>query len=274
VANHRPLPTSLSAPRLAELSEHGDGNDRAFVDALLRMEWARNRDPGHRAKLAELHATLQANALRSHAALRQQITEGRLRARGLRRQLDAVSRFERDHFIEEVLGIAYPPLEERALVTSEHMTYAPSGYDEIVHAFELTQLGPGDSFLDLGSGLGKVVVLAALLTGAKSSGVECDSQLCELGRAAAIDLGVPSVQLRVGDAREVSSADTDVVFMYLPFGGDVLARVMDRLLEDGRRPRARARRRFLCTGPLDLARHPDLEPVGAAKSWLHVYGWR
>jgi protein-L-isoaspartate O-methyltransferase len=274
VANPRPLPTSLSAPGLAELIEHGDGSDRAFVDAVLRMEWARNQDPGYRAKLAELHAALQANALRSHAALRQEITQGRVRASGLRRQFDDVSRFERDHFVEEVLGIAYPPLEERALVTSEHMTYSPSGYDEIVHAFELTQLGPGDRFLDLGSGLGKVVMLAALLTGAQSAGVECDSQLCERGRAAAAELAVPRVQVRLGDARETSSANADVVFMYLPFGGDALARVMDRLLADGRRPRTRARRRFLCTGPLDPARYPELVLVGAAKYWLHVYGWR
>jgi len=265
---------SLAAEALAELIERGDGSDRAFVDALVRLEWARSQDAGQRAQLGQLHVALQSAARRAHAPLRQQICAGQLRGAALRRRFDGVPLFERDHFVEEVLGIAYPPLEERALLTSEHMTYAPSGYDEIVHAFELTRLGPGDRFLDLGSGLGKVVLLAALLTGAESSGVECDTLLCELARTAAADLNLASAQLRAGDAREVSSADADVVFMYLPFAGDVLALVMERLLEDGRRRPARHRPRFLCTGALDTVRYRELAPVGAAKSWLNVYVWR
>jgi protein-L-isoaspartate O-methyltransferase len=259
---------------LAELIEQGNGGDRAFVDALVRMEWSRSNDAGQRAELYGLHAGLQTAALRRHADLREQIAQGRLRGVALGRLFEEAPLLERDHFVEEVLGIAYPPLEEQALVTSEHMTYAPSGYDEIAHALALTQLGPGDRFLDLGSGLGKVVMLAALLTGAESAGVECDARLCELGRTAAVALGLSNVQLLPGDAREVSSADADVVFMYQPFAGEALARVMQCLLEDGRQPRARARQRFLCTGPLDTTRYSDLVPVGAAKSWLNVYVWR
>lgn len=274
VSKPRKFPMSLGPEAMAELIERGDGRDRAFVDALIRIEWLRSNDSTLRAQLFELHAGLQSAALRTHAAVRRQIAEGRLRGGALRAVFDQLPRLERDHFVEEVLGIAYPPLEEPALVTSEHMTYAPSGYDEIVHALELTQLGAGDRFLDLGSGLGKVVMLAALLTGAESSGVECDHQLCELGRNAAAALGVPGVQLRPGDAREARGADADVVFMYLPFAGAGLARVMEGLRQDSRRPRARPRQRFLCTGPLDLARHPKVTPVGAAKSWLNVYAWR
>lgn len=272
MAKPRQLPTSLGSEALAELIERGNGSDRAFVDAIVRMEWARSPDAGQRAELAKLHAALRGAARRSHADLRQKIAQGRLRAGTLRQLFDEVPRFERDHFVEEVLGIAYPPLEEPALLTSEHMTYAPSGYEEIVHAFDLTRLGPGRRLLDLGSGLGKVVVLAALLTGAESSGVECDARLCEQGMAAAIDVGAPSVRLRPGDARDASSADADVVFMYLPFAGEALARVMERLRADAQRTAVRPR--FLCTGPVDLARYPELEAVGAAKSWLNVYIWR
>jgi hypothetical protein len=269
-----PAEVTLGSEALRELIEGGDGSDRAFVDALLRLKWARSQDAGQRAELGQLHAMLQAAALRKHAPLRRDISAGRMWGGALRRLFDGVPRFERDHFIEEVLGIAYPPLEERALRTSEHMSYAPSGYDEIEYAFDLTQLGPGDRFLDLGSGLGKVVLLAALLTGANSSGVECDTQLCELGRTAAMALGVPGTQLLAGDAREVSSTDADVVFMYLPFAGVALNRVMECLLADGRRSGARRRPRFLCTGALDTVRYPELAPVGTAKSWLNVYAWR
>lgn len=274
VAKPGQLPMSLAPEALAELIQRGDGRDRAFVDALVRMRWARSQDAGQRAELGQLHVALQAAALRSHALLRQQISEGRMRGGALRGLFDGMPLFERDHFVEEVLGIAYPPLEEPALRTSEHMTYAPSGYDEIVHAFELTQLGSGDRFLDLGSGLGKVVLLAALLTGAESAGVECDTQLCELGRTAAVTLNVSSAQLLAGDARAVSTKDADVVFMYLPFAGEVLVRVMERVLSDVHQPRARDRPRYLCTGPLDPRQYPQLAPVGAGRSWLNVYAWR
>jgi|GEM_PF-2292953 len=263
-----------SPEALAELIERGDVGDRAFVDALIRMEWSRRDDLAQRAELCELHGALQAAARSAHADLREQIAQGRLRGAALGRRFDEVPRFERDHFVEEALGIAYPPLEQPALVTSEHMTYAPSGYDEIAHALAVTELGPGDRFLDLGSGLGKVVMLAALLTGCESWGVECDARLCELGQAAAVGVGLGHVQLQQGDAQEASSAEADVVFMYLPFAGETLTRVMARLLEEGRRPRPRARQRFLCTGPVDTARYSDLVAVGAARSWLNVYAWR
>ena len=166
-----------------------------------------------------------------------------------------------------MLGIAYPPLDEGAPGT-DLMSYAPSGYDEIVYAFEQSGLGASHRFLDLGAGLGKVVMLAELLTGAASVGVEYDSQLCELGRDACRELGLQNVSLRVQDARELDSVDADVVFMYLPFSGEVLGAVMARLLATPARPR------YFCTGALELQRYPELSPVGSPQSWLNVYARR
>src|SRR5690349_18870443 len=147
---------------LRALVPRGDGRDRAFVDAMVRMEWSRTSDPGRRGELGELLAAVRAASLRSHAALRTRIAEGTLRGAALRACFEAAPLFDRDHFVEEVLGIAYPPLEEPAL-GPEQIPYAPSGYDEIVHAIAVTSLGPADRFLDLGSGTGKAVMLAALL---------------------------------------------------------------------------------------------------------------
>src|SRR5258708_210053 len=93
----------------------GDGRDRAFVDAMIRMEWARTTDAGTRARLYDLHVAVREAALRSHGALRSKIATGALRGADLRRQLEAAPPLERDHFVEEVLGIAYPPLDEPAL---------------------------------------------------------------------------------------------------------------------------------------------------------------
>jgi protein-L-isoaspartate O-methyltransferase len=265
-------PGTLSPQALRDLIERGDGRDRAFADAIVRMAWSRSADPAHCAELGLLHAMVRAASQRDHAELRASIAQGELRGPVLRERLDAVPPLERDHFVEEVLGIAYPPLEQPALST-DLMSYAPSGYDEIVHAFDASGLGPSDRFLDLGAGLGKVVMLAALLTGAKSTGIERDGVLCELGEAARRELGLGGVRLERGDARQAQSAEADVIFMYLPFTGEVLATVMARLLTDAQRSVGRARRRFLCTGPLDLQRYPALVPAGAPKSWLNVYAF-
>src|SRR5262249_15355086 len=152
------------------------GSSRAFVDSITRMRWSRTSDPHERSRLVELLDQVRRASLRSHAALRARIAAGTLRGAVLRKYFDDIPIFERDHFVEEVLGIAYPPLDEPAPLP-ELMGYCPSGYEEIIHAFDLSRLGPGDHLLDIGSGAGKVVMLAALLAGAKSSGVDHNASL-------------------------------------------------------------------------------------------------
>jgi hypothetical protein len=273
VAETRLSPAPPSLAELAELIERGDGADRAFVDAMLRLSWSRTTQAEQRGELSRLHEALSRAALACHAPVRAQIAAGTLRGPALRRHFEAVPAPQRDHFVEEVLGVAYPPLEERPLLTSEHMPYAPSGYEEITHAFDLSELGPSAQLLDLGSGMGKVVMLATLLTGAKSVGVEVDDVLCARAQQASEALGVGAVLL-ARDAREVDTLQADVVFLYLPFAGAVLTRVLRRLSDDARRRPAGAQRRFLCTGPLAATQHPELRPVGPARAWLQVYAWR
>jgi protein-L-isoaspartate O-methyltransferase len=258
---------------LRALLERDDGRDRAFVDAMIRMGWSRTSDPEEQAELTNLHEAVRSASARGHAALRAEIATGTLRGAALRKHFDDIPVFERDHYVEEVLGIAYPPLDEPEL-GPELTPYAPSGYDEIVHALDVTRLGPGDRFLDIGSGTGKAVMLAALLTSATSSGVECNPSLTALAEKASDELGLEGARFDHGDARDAAIEDADVVFMYLPFTGNVLATVMARLMESGRRYPPRARGRFLCAGSLDLRRYRDLASAGPAKSWLHIYAWR
>jgi hypothetical protein len=258
---------------LRALIDRGDGSDRAFVDAMIRMGWARTSDPRERAALEELHLELATAALRSHSDLRAEIAKGALRGPALRRHFDETPLFERDHHVEEVLGIAYPPLEE-PIVAREALAYTPSGYDEIVHAFDVTGLTAGDRFLDIGSGMGKVVMLAELLTGATSAGVECDGGLNEIAAKASHELGLWQARYHHGDARDLPVGDPDVVFMYLPFTGGVLATVLERLMENARHRPPQTRRRFLCAGRLDTRRYQALVVAGPPRSWLNVYAWR
>lgn len=266
---------ALTHDAMRDLLERGDGADRAYVDAMIRMGWARTADPSERAVLEALHGALLHAASLGHEALRGRIRAGALRGPALRAHFDAVPSEARDLYVEEVLGIAYPPLEEQAPSEPELVAYQPSGYDEIVHAFDAAQLAPGDRFVDLGSGLGKAVLLAALLTGAESSGLERDAVLHRLAERAARDLGLGAEHARFeeGDARTAPIAEADLFFMYLPFTGAVLARVLERLVDRLRRSEPRSRRRFVCGGALAESHYPELALAAPPRSWLHVYAW-
>lgn len=233
------------------------------------MEWARTADVGERAPLLELHGALRAASLEAHAAVREEIRAGHLRGKALRACFDRHPLDERDHFVEEVLGVAYPPLEEEDRVEPDPdvRAYTPSGYDEVSYAFDAMDLGPSHHVFDVGSGAGKAILLAALLCGSRASGLEKNRALHDLAARSATELGIESHARSVlGDLRTEAIAmadEADVLFMYLPFTGATLTGVLDRLLS---RPR-----RFLCAGAADLGRYPQLEVVAPARSWLHVY---
>jgi len=242
--------------------------DRAYADAMIRMRWLRTTDPRAQDELRAQHLELVNQALAHHGELRSDIAEGRVRGSALRKRFEDVPALERDHFVEEVFGIAYPPLElEGAKAIPETVAYTPSGYEEIVHAFDQVKLGPSDHVFDIGSGLGKAPLLATLLYGARSSGLELDRTLHDHAVLAARALEV-DLNLRCGDALtdiDTHDDDANVVFMYIPFTGSILADVMSRLMQK--------RRSFLICAALDLRAYPDLEIAGPAMSWLHVYKW-
>jgi hypothetical protein len=237
----------LHVDELRALIERGTAADRAFADGVIRMK---------RGPLADLHSLLAGAADRAHAELRARIRDG-LRGKELRAIFDGAD----DHFVEEVLGIAYPPLEETT-PGPEQIPYLPSGYDEIMYAFETTKLGATDAVVDIGSGLGKAVMLAELLCGATSAGLEVDGVLHAHALRAAADLGLRA-SFSSGDARTAPLPRADVVFMYFPFTGTVLEAVMTRVMALGAK--------FVCAGSLNLTRYSTLRPVGAPQSWLQIY---
>jgi ubiquinone/menaquinone biosynthesis C-methylase UbiE len=68
-----------------------------------------------------------------------------------------------------------------------------------------------------------------LLSGARARGIELEPAYCEYARRSAAGLNVSGVEFIQADAREAPFADGTVFFLYTPFRGALLQRVLERL---------------------------------------------
>ncbi len=163
-------------------------------------------------------------------ALRRLCTEGwaALTARGWRRLVDgareASLRVETGGSIESKWFSDNP----------DHFGYQPISYGCCIKALDRAAVADQDVFLDFGCGKGRAVVLAAQRPFRTVWGVE----LCgELARAAGENVRRAGKRLRCQDVRIVNQdatqfripRDVNVVFLYNPFAGDVLRRVLGNL---------------------------------------------
>ena len=98
-------------------------------------------------------------------------------------------------------------------------------------AVEFLGLNPADyTFVDLGSGKGRMLILAAELGFRQAIGVEFAPELVEIARANAAKLDLQQVSTWPGDAAEYAFPEGDLVlYMYNPFGGPVMEAVVGRL---------------------------------------------
>ena len=110
--------------------------------------------------------------------------------------------------------------------SAEMVAYQPAPGRIILALLE--QLRPGDVFYDLGSGLGRVVIAAALLAAVRAKGIEFQPSFCEYAARAAAVVKAEAEFIAM-DAREAAFADGDVFFLYTPFRGALLQNVLTRL---------------------------------------------
>jgi len=127
---------------------------------------------------------------------------------------------EREQWLEEPL--VHPDLSEIASDTVETDTaekdapFVPTPRDVVVRMLEVADVGEKDVVYDLGSGDGRIPILAAEQFGARGIGVEIDSQLVAQSRAKARDAGVQDrVEFRRGDLFKTDLSDATVVALYL-----------------------------------------------------------
>jgi SAM-dependent methyltransferase len=98
----------------------------------------------------------------------------------------------------------------------EEVPFITSPDNVTLEMLRLANVGPGDHVIDLGSGDGRIVILAAKRFGATGLGVEIDPQLVERSLRSARDAGVAErVQFRVQDLFETDLSKASVITMYL-----------------------------------------------------------
>jgi len=124
---------------------------------------------------------------------------------------------------------------------------------ELVDRVPLTRC---DRFVDIGSGLGQVVLLVHLLTGVEAAGLEVVPAYVERARDEAERLGVDGVTFSEGDARSADLCGGTVYFLFSPFRGQMLKTVLNRVRQE-----ARTRRLTICSFG------PCTEQI-AGESWL------
>ena len=186
----------------------------------------------------------------------------------LARAIAAEAPVDRDRFVDRLLGLEDRPAHDEPCVGDdpELIRCVASGVSAVADAVLMAGVGPDDTFLDLGAGCGRVAMLVHLLTGARSVGIEIQPGLVDFGRRRAEALGLDGVDLRRGDAREDALPEATVVYLYLPFVGRSLARVVARLEE-----RARRAPLIVCALGVELRREAWLRPVDDTSLWMTVH---
>lgn len=175
------------------------------------------------------------------ARVRRQITSRRLSGAALRRLFDRYTSYEPQSTAH--LHLSFDPLDvliagifhEGATPRPTHplgnelIAFQPSPVSTILELIDRTEIGHDDVFYDLGSGLGDIALIVALLTGAAARGVEIDPVLCAYAQATSRRLDVHHTTFINADARSVDYTEGTVFYLFTPFVGEALSDVMGRL---------------------------------------------
>lgn len=165
-----------------------------------------------------------------------------------------------DHQDELVAGVFALREPQRAKTAPEPEMdfYQPTPVRHILRLIAISALSAADVLVDLGSGLGHVPLLASILTGARSLGIEVEPAYVTCARECAERLRLDRVTFVPQDARSADLSTGTVFHLYTPFTGAMLAQVLERL-----RNESTSRPIKICT------LGPCIEQV-AAQPWLQA----
>ncbi len=124
-----------------------------------------------------------------------------------------------------------------ALRVPERVRYEPSGWLDLRRILRLSDVMPGDVFVDLGSGKGRVVLQAARYPFKRVIGVEIAADLSEIAGANVRAtrerrrLACEDIELVTADILEYElPPDVTVAYMYNPVRGRTFELAIDRLI--------------------------------------------
>ncbi|HEY9722451.1 MAG TPA: hypothetical protein V6D47_10570 [Oscillatoriaceae cyanobacterium] len=186
--------------------------------------------PELQARAEALKVTLEHANERFVERLRERLKARRYSPHGLRRTFARLAGDQDydtlDQLVAALLDVGELPAEQ-TVREAEMVFYQPTPARVILAL--ASRLEPGDVFYDLGSGLGHVVILVALLTGARAYGIEIEPTYARHARRAAGALNLPEAVFVEADARTAAFDDGTAFFLYTPFRGALLKQVLDRL---------------------------------------------
>ena len=162
----------------------------------------------------------------------------RLRAEGLsstlrlmRARLASVSRSHAEDRRRGVSTAREMPADDLGITDLRNHWYVATDYETFHRAMRQVDIRPGeDVFVDIGAGMGRIVLLAAERPFRRVLGVEFSRELTDIGRenlrTARPGLKCQDVELILADATAWPiPPDATVLFFFNPFDGEVLAKV-------------------------------------------------
>jgi hypothetical protein len=241
-----------------------DALDFAIIDQIDALFQAQPVDElvALKQRAARLFRRLAAVDERLFRRLRAGIRSGALRGTALAAMIDSYVRLGEanggemrapgydnlDIFVNGLLNIRALPAERKQR-EPEMVSYQQTPARIIFELAERAGLTSSDVFFDIGSGLGHVPMLVALLSEARTVGIEFEPAYYEYARARAVELNLARVAFVNSDAREADYAEGTVFFLYTPFRGTILHNVLAKL----RRVAERRSIRLFTYGPCTLA---------------------
>jgi SAM-dependent methyltransferase len=192
--------------------------------------------------------------------MRRLVSSGRSTPALFREALTSVPPAQRDPWLDLVFGLE-EVLEDGPELPRGCVPYLPCPVDALLRAVDHAGVHSSDVFVDIGSGLGRAALLAHLLTGAASIGLEIQPALVRASRDLARRLGVSRSSAVEGDAVGLAGhiAIGSVFFFYCPFSGDRLEKVLTDL-----EAIARTRPIRICCVDLPLPPRPWLTLVSCS----------
>ncbi|WP_266171900.1 hypothetical protein [Dyella subtropica] len=249
---------SLSEP--AQLRRRIDALDRLdayLMDGPMQVHGASSTVLHVRAE--QVRARLESINTELYASIRREIQQGTNGLLPWVRIDEACSKGDSYDYLDELVSgvLAFdPPDESIAELPDEMVFYQPTPARHIFDMIDRASLTEDDVLIDLGSGLGHVPLLTSICTGARSVGIELEAAYVTGARLCAQALHLGSVTFVQQDAREADLSIGTVFYLYTPFIGSVMRRVLDTL----RREAAKREIRVCTFGPCT--------PIVAEEPWL------